>query len=133
MSASNLSDENLLRYYDSIRKQVDADRGSKYKFVSGDAAIKEYAETIRLELYRRRVPFTPIDWWTDQQSDPITPAKADARDRLTEATSTEPIEKTAAEPSEARPIGDPGEFDDVSKYLKSSIDALMKKPNRSSD
>jgi len=40
VSASDLSDESLLRYYDAIRKQVEADRDSKHKLVGGDA-IKE--------------------------------------------------------------------------------------------
>ena len=29
-------------------------------------SIKEYAESLRLELVKRRLPFTHIDWWTDQ-------------------------------------------------------------------
>ena len=60
MSASDLSDESLLRYYDAIRKQVEADRDSKHKLVGGDA-IKEYAESFRLELHKRRLPYTAID------------------------------------------------------------------------
>jgi len=36
VSASDLSDESLLRYYNSIRKQVEADRDSKHKFMGGD-------------------------------------------------------------------------------------------------
>ena len=62
---SHLCDESLLRYYDSIRAQVDAERSSKHKFMAADS-IKEYAESLRLELVKRRLPFTPIDWWTDQ-------------------------------------------------------------------
>jgi hypothetical protein len=40
------ADESLLRYYDNIRKQVEADRGNKHKFVAS-ASIKEYAESFR--------------------------------------------------------------------------------------
>ena len=78
MSASDLSDESLLRYYNSIRRQVEADRDSKHKFMGGDT-IKEYAESLRLELYKRRLPYTAIDWSADQQTD--TPSKSDVPSR----------------------------------------------------
>ena len=65
MSVSHLSDESLLQYYDSIRAQVDAERSSKHKFMAADS-IKQYAESLRIELVKRRLRFTPIDWWTDQ-------------------------------------------------------------------
>ena len=87
MSASDLSDESLLRYYDAIRKQVEADRDSKHKLVGGDA-IKEYAESLRLELHKRRLPYTAIDWSSDQQAN--TPPKSDVsfdRNLVTEASS----------------------------------------------
>jgi hypothetical protein len=121
MSASNLSDESLLRYYDSIRKQVEADRGNKHKFMTSDS-VKQYAESLRLELYKRRLLHTPIDWWTDQETDAVTPSKSDASDRR-----AEPVEETTAEPAEATTIDvhDPVEqLDD----LKNRIDALIKGP-----
>jgi hypothetical protein len=59
-----MSDESLLRYYESIRTQVEADRGMPHKFISSDV-IKEYAEGLRLELVKRRLPFTPINWWQE--------------------------------------------------------------------
>jgi hypothetical protein len=67
VSASDLSDESLLLYYESIRKQVEADRDSKHKLVAGDT-IKEYAESLRLELYKRQLRFTEIEWSADQHS-----------------------------------------------------------------
>ena len=99
MSASDLSDESLLRYYDAIRKQVEADRDSKHKLVGGDA-IKEYAESFRLELQKRRLPYTAIDWSADQQAN--TPSKSDVIfDRNPEASAAETAEAMAAEPVEA--------------------------------
>ena len=68
MSRSHLSDESLLRYYDSIRTQVDAERNSKHKFMAADS-IKDYAESLRIELVKRRLGFTPIDWWTGHGGD----------------------------------------------------------------
>jgi hypothetical protein len=65
VSVSHLSDESLLRYYDSIRSHVDAERSSQHKFMAADS-IKEYADSLRIELVKRRLRFTPIDWWTDQ-------------------------------------------------------------------
>jgi hypothetical protein len=101
VSASDLSDESILRYYDAIRKQVEADRDSKHKLVGGDA-IKEYAESLRLELHKRRLPYTAIDWSADQQAN--TPPKSDVsfdRNPVTEASAAETAEEKAAEPVEA--------------------------------
>jgi hypothetical protein len=104
VSASDLSDESLLRYYNSIRKQVEADRDSKHKFMGGDT-IKEYAKSLRLELYKRRLPYTAIDWSGDQQAN--TPPKSDVRcdrnpvteppEAETEEKRTEPIEATESD------------------------------------
>ena len=41
--------------------QVDADRGSKYKFAIA-SSVKQYATNLREELTRRRVQHTPIEW-----------------------------------------------------------------------
>ncbi len=100
MSASDLSDESLLRYYDAIREQVEADRDSKHKLVGSDA-IKEYAESLRIELHKRRLPYTAIDWSADQQTDtPNSIVRLD-RDPVTEASAAETAEEKAAEPVEA--------------------------------
>jgi hypothetical protein len=65
MAAENLRDENLLRLYDSVREQVEADRLSKHKFASGPS-VKEYAEALRREMTKRRLQHTPIEWDRDQ-------------------------------------------------------------------
>lgn len=61
-SLEHLSDQGVLRLYDGIRHQVDADRaaGGKYRLV-GNAA-KERAERLRAELVRRGVKFAEIGW-----------------------------------------------------------------------
>lgn len=66
MSISALSDESLLRYHDSIRGEVEADRdsmrrGHKHFFTSSDG-IKKYAANLRVEMERRRLNYSPIPW-----------------------------------------------------------------------
>lgn len=62
MNFSNAKDESLLHFYESVRRQVDADRnaGGRYRFIGGNA--KRYADKLREEMDRRRLRFTPIDW-----------------------------------------------------------------------
>ena len=119
-----MSDESLLRYYDSIRKKVEADRDSKHKLVAGDT-IKEYAESLRLELYKRQLRFTEIEWSADQHSyksvvrldlnqAPETSA-AETAEKSTgpvEATGTEVSVQLIESPDKADPI-DLGAVDGV--------------------
>jgi hypothetical protein len=62
MALQDLSDESILKLYESIRQQVSADieAGGKYHLL-GDTA-KDQAQRLRDELERRRLRFTPIDW-----------------------------------------------------------------------
>ena len=62
MDFGRSKDHTLLQYYESVRRQVEADKwlGGRYRFL-GDPA-KQYAERLREELERRRLRFTPIDW-----------------------------------------------------------------------
>jgi hypothetical protein len=53
-----------LRLYDNIRSQVDADRGLRHKFMTGDA-VKQHASVLRDEITRRRLQHTPIEWQRD--------------------------------------------------------------------
>jgi hypothetical protein len=136
VSASDLSDESLLRYYDSIRKQVEADKGNKHKFITSDA-IKAHAESLRLELYKRRLPHAPIDWCTDQQADTVTPTQSDARDRLdpdsvAEASAAEGAEEAAAESAEATKI-DAADSVEQLNDLKRRIDIFMKAPDQANE
>jgi hypothetical protein len=65
MLIENLRDENLLRFYDNIREQVEADKRSKYKFAASHS-VKEYAEALRGEMTIRRLQHTPIEWDRDR-------------------------------------------------------------------
>ena len=62
MNLLKANDESLARYYESVRREVQADKklGGKFGFMR--EAAKQYAEGIRAEMDRRRLPFTPIDW-----------------------------------------------------------------------
>jgi hypothetical protein len=65
MAFENLRDESLLRFYDAVREQVEADRRSKHKFAAG-RSVKEYAEALRGEMTKRRLQHTPIVWDRNQ-------------------------------------------------------------------
>ncbi len=58
----NSTDESLMAYYESVRKQVAADSriGGPYRLI-GDRA-KQYAQELQAEMRRRQLRFTPIDW-----------------------------------------------------------------------
>jgi hypothetical protein len=58
----NARDDSLIAFYESVRRQVQADRqsGGRYRFVG--ESTRRYAETLREEMDRRRMRFTPIDW-----------------------------------------------------------------------
>jgi hypothetical protein len=62
MNFSNARDESLIAFYESVRQQVRADMqsGGRYRFIG--ESVKQYAETLREEMDRRRIKFTPIDW-----------------------------------------------------------------------
>lgn len=59
---SDVTDGSLLAYYESVRRQVEADarNGGRDRFV-GEAA-RQYAERLREEMERRRMKFIPIVW-----------------------------------------------------------------------
>lgn len=59
---SSCPDQSLLTFYESVRRQVEADRrlGGRHRFVGEKA--KQYAEELREEMDRRKLRFVPIDW-----------------------------------------------------------------------
>ena len=62
MDLPNLSDESLRAYYESVRRQVAADTrfGGRHRLVG--AAVREYADRLRIEMVRRQLNFKPIVW-----------------------------------------------------------------------
>jgi hypothetical protein len=61
MSIEKMPDERVKMFYENIRQQVEAERGMKYRFMSG-RSIRQYADQLRDELIKRRLRHTPIDW-----------------------------------------------------------------------
>jgi hypothetical protein len=62
MKLHDMTDQSLLAYYESVRRQVaaDAELGGRYRLVGG--TVKEYADGLRDEMRRRQITFKPIDW-----------------------------------------------------------------------
>ena len=55
------TDESLLAYYESVRRQVAADnRLGGYRLIG--ASVREYADQLQREMSRRQLPFKPIEW-----------------------------------------------------------------------
>jgi hypothetical protein len=57
-----MTDESLLAYYESVRRQVAADSQLEDRYRLAGGTVKEYAERLKDEMRRRQIRFTPIDW-----------------------------------------------------------------------
>lgn len=62
MNFSDSKDESLLSLWESVRRQVFADRanGGRSRFVG--ANLRAYAELLRSEMDRRQLNYAPINW-----------------------------------------------------------------------
>jgi hypothetical protein len=62
MDFARSNDQSLLSFYESVRRQVVADRclSGRVRFVG--ETTKHYADLLTKEMERRRLTFTPIDW-----------------------------------------------------------------------
>ena len=65
MGIEHLKDESVLRFYENVRAQVEAERLLPHKFMTGDS-VTQYAATLREELTRRRVQHNPIEWHSNR-------------------------------------------------------------------
>lgn len=66
MTSAKLSDETVIAYYESIRRQVELDRalmnrGIKVAFAHGDA-VKTRAAALEKQFVDRGLRVRPIDW-----------------------------------------------------------------------
>lgn len=62
MRVFDLTDEILLAFYESVRRQVRADMNLGGRHRLAGPSVRQYAQRISRELSRRRVPFKPIEW-----------------------------------------------------------------------
>ena len=62
MDLPELSDESLLAYYESVRRQIVADRRLSGRHHLAGATVKQYADRLKSEMARRRLQFKPIVW-----------------------------------------------------------------------
>jgi hypothetical protein len=62
MNFANATDDTLIAFYESVRRQVRADMhtGGRHRLVG--VSTKQYAGTLREEMDRRRMTFMPINW-----------------------------------------------------------------------
>jgi hypothetical protein len=61
MSVESMSSERLMRYCESIRRQVEADQAQKHQFMA-NSTVREYADKLQGELIKRRLEHSPIEW-----------------------------------------------------------------------
>jgi hypothetical protein len=121
VSVSEMRDESVLRFYDNVRAHVEAERGNQHKFMTRDA-LKEYVESLRAEMLRRRLQFTPIDFGTNQP--PVSRVEKSETSELSLV-----VESVAsADNTEAKISGESDQAGELSENLRKSIEALLKKP-----
>ena len=62
MKFANSTDESLLAYYESVRRQVCAGNrlGGRYRLIG--TRVKQYADALKAEIDRRQLRVQPIDW-----------------------------------------------------------------------
>ncbi len=65
MSFEKLSDDSVMRYYESIRQQADADRAHKHHFTASPT-VRQRAEQLHDEIIRRKLQHSPINWPSDR-------------------------------------------------------------------
>ncbi len=61
MSVEDMPDERLVRYYENVRQQVEADRAGKHKFMT-NPTVHQYADQLRSEMIKRGLEHSPIEW-----------------------------------------------------------------------
>jgi hypothetical protein len=61
---SDMTDDSLLAYYESVRRQVAADCRLRGRRRLTGERVKQYADRLKEEIDRRRLPCMPIEWPT---------------------------------------------------------------------
>src|SRR5258708_34988112 len=60
MSVEDMPDERLVRYYENVRQQVEADRAGNHKFMM-NPTVQQYADQLQSEMIKRGL-HSPIEW-----------------------------------------------------------------------
>jgi hypothetical protein len=61
MSVEDMPDERLVRYYENVRQQVEADRAGNHKFMM-NPTVQHYADQLQSEMIKRGLEHSPIEW-----------------------------------------------------------------------
>ncbi|MBB5047915.1 hypothetical protein HNR60_002672 [Rhodopseudomonas rhenobacensis] len=61
MSIEARPDDSIVRFYESVRRQVELDKVAKFPLASG-RRVRDYAASLRAEIDRRRLRAAPIEW-----------------------------------------------------------------------
>jgi hypothetical protein len=61
MSVEDMPDERLVRYYENVRQQVEADRAGNHKFMM-NPTVQQYADQLQSEMIKRGLEHSPIEW-----------------------------------------------------------------------
>ena len=61
MSVEDMPDERLVRYYENVRQQVEADRARNHKFMM-NPTVQQYADQLQSEMIKRGLEHSPIEW-----------------------------------------------------------------------
>jgi hypothetical protein len=72
MNVENMPDDRITHYYENIRQQVEAERANKYQFMA-NTTVRQYADSLRSEIIKRRLQHSPIEWHVGQPALPSNP------------------------------------------------------------
>ena len=61
MSVEDMPDGRLVRYYENVRQQVEADRAGNHKFMM-NPTVQQYADQLQSEMIKRGLEHSPIEW-----------------------------------------------------------------------
>src|SRR5258708_28944679 len=113
MSVEDMPDERLVRYYDNVRQQVEADRAGNHKFMM-DPTVQQYADQLQSEMIKRGLEHSPIEWPPEMarkhrevvdrdgqhESNPVATGKSPMIGVRMHEEMQDPIENPAAEQNE---------------------------------
>jgi hypothetical protein len=61
MSVEDMPDERLVRYFENVRQEVEADRAGNHKFMM-NPTVQQYADQLQSEMIKRGLEHSRIEW-----------------------------------------------------------------------